>query len=227
MTDPKPISQFVAAPAAGAAADWERQRAEEREAHVQRVRASLPSHLLACGVGDVHAEAIVTGLRETAAARACRSWWEGSETFLLLTGGVGSGKTVAACELFAKLMRPGGYEFIGGVPEYDRRAGRVVQACELAALGMFGPEAKEALAQATDLRLLVLDDLGSEYLTDAWRSNLFLLVNARWLKRRRTVITTNLDMAALKARYEPRVFDRIRDSGRAVHCGDKSLRGQP
>ena len=57
--------------------------------------------------------------------------------------------------------------------------------------------------------LLVIDDLGSELTNQFVCSQLFSVVNERHLRNKSTVISTNLDLSELSARYTERVFSRL------------------
>ena len=61
--------------------------------------------------------------------------------------------------------------------------------------------------------ILVLDDIGTEHVNKESRSwyqgLMFQIVNARWLARRATIVTTNLDADDLWAWVGPRVFSRL------------------
>ena len=57
--------------------------------------------------------------------------------------------------------------------------------------------------------LLIIDDLGTE-LTNAFvSSQLFSCLNNRHLRRKSTIITTNLSLEELRDRYSDRIFSRI------------------
>jgi DNA replication protein DnaC len=61
--------------------------------------------------------------------------------------------------------------------------------------------------------ILVLDDIGTEHVNKesrTWYQGLmFQIVNARWLARRATIVTTNLGADDLWAWVGPRVFSRL------------------
>ena len=61
--------------------------------------------------------------------------------------------------------------------------------------------------------ILVLDDIGTEHVSRESRSwyqgLMFQLINVRWLARRATIVTTNLDADDLWAWIGPRVFSRL------------------
>ncbi len=57
--------------------------------------------------------------------------------------------------------------------------------------------------------LLVIDDLGSEMTNQFVCSELFSIVNERYLRKKSTVISTNLDFNEISNRYTERTFSRI------------------
>lgn len=60
-----------------------------------------------------------------------------------------------------------------------------------------------------DCDLLIIDDLGTE-LTNAFvSSQLFSCLNNRHLRRKSTIITTNLSLEELRDRYSDRIFSRV------------------
>ena len=57
--------------------------------------------------------------------------------------------------------------------------------------------------------LLIIDDLGTELTNSFVASQLFLCINERLLRRRSTIISTNLAMNVFRDTYSERVFSRI------------------
>lgn len=77
----------------------------------------------------------------------------------------------------------------------------------------FDRDSKEAAAGVYEdiygCDLLIIDDLGTE-LTNAFvSSQLFSCLNNRHLRRKSTIITTNLSLEELRDRYSDRIFSRI------------------
>lgn len=60
-----------------------------------------------------------------------------------------------------------------------------------------------------DCDLLIIDDLGTELTNSFVSSQLFLCVNERLVRKKSTIISTNLDTDVLKELYTERVFSRI------------------
>lgn len=57
--------------------------------------------------------------------------------------------------------------------------------------------------------LLVVDDLGTETTNAFINSQLFACLNERQLRRNATIISTNLNLGELQARYSDRIFSRL------------------
>ena len=60
-----------------------------------------------------------------------------------------------------------------------------------------------------DCDLLILDDIGTELSNSFTNSALYTVINERHLKRRPTIISTNLSLEELEKRYSERIFSRI------------------
>lgn len=121
---------------------------------------------------------------------------------LLLRGGTGLGKTfLSAC-----IAR-----------EVSKKGVSVVYETAVAALAAFeaqkfhpSDEADERVRRLLSCELLILDDLGTELVTDFTRSALYTLVNSRLLAGHRTIISTNLTMDELERLYTPQLCSRLR-----------------
>lgn len=57
--------------------------------------------------------------------------------------------------------------------------------------------------------LLVIDDLGTELITEFTRSQLYQIVNERLLSGRSTIISTNMELPRFRDCYEERILSRI------------------
>ncbi|MCD8116566.1 MAG: ATP-binding protein [Oscillospiraceae bacterium] len=124
---------------------------------------------------------------------------------LLFQGSTGLGKTfLSAC-----IAR-----------EVSQRGFSVVYETAVAALGAYERErfsrgegeAEEAASQTrrlTGCDLLILDDLGTELVTEFSKSALYTLINARLLAGKKTVISTNLTPAQIERRYTPQIVSRL------------------
>ncbi len=128
---------------------------------------------------------------------------------LILTGGVGSGKTHLAVGMGILAMGLG------------RSAYAVVFADLLLEVkSTWQPNSRGSesrlLEYLGDVDLLILDDLGVERDTPWAVERLTHLVNLRYVQQRATLVTTNLTLAQLESRLDPRVLSRLLDGGQVV-----------
>ena len=121
---------------------------------------------------------------------------------LLLIGNTGTGKTHISTSI-AKRVISLGYNVI-----YDS-AQDIVSAFEAdkfrSGYGAYEPMAEKYL----DCELLIVDDLGAEFVNQFTISCLYNLFNTRRNRGLSTVISTNLSGTALRDRYEDRIYSRI------------------
>ncbi|MBQ9631463.1 MAG: ATP-binding protein [Lachnospiraceae bacterium] len=120
---------------------------------------------------------------------------------ILLIGKTGTGKTHLSACIGGELLA----------------AGRTV--CYLTAFELFATLKKEAFsrgeAQSEDYtrlfscELLIIDDLGTEFITTMTNSQLFELVNERIRRRRATLISNNLELSELGEVYTERMISRF------------------
>ena len=126
----------------------------------------------------------------------------GEEKNLLLIGPTGTGKTHISTSI-AKVLIEKGVEVL-----YDS-AQNIVSAFEKdkfkSGYGAYDPEGTKYL----ECELLILDDLGTEFVSQFTVSCLYNLLNTRMNKGLATVISTNLSPAELSEKYEDRIYSRI------------------
>lgn len=70
-------------------------------------------------------------------------------------------------------------------------------------------EASQDYEHIYDCDLLIIDDLGTEFSNGFTMSQLFVCLNERLLRKKSTVISTNLSLDDLNTQYSERVFSRI------------------
>lgn len=196
------------------------QAAEERkrkEARARHVRAEAPKRLVHLGAPLRAVEAWEAGLQETEALRYVNGFIEAGKSFCVLSGGAGAGKTVAAVHAMAHRVL---------LDRRETQTALFVRATECARLGLYDDGSKELIGQMHAAGLLVVDDLGAEFMSEGgvWRGLLDELVDVRYGARAQTIFTTNLDTTAFRERYGERVADRIRHAGAFKGCGKVSLR---
>lgn len=185
---------------------------QEEEDRKERHR-HLTKRVQDCGARLTQGDqlAIVAGtLEKTQAIEHVDRWLASKLRYLVLSGGVGVGKTVAAAY----------------AATFNR--GAVVPAPHLAQrLDPWKHEVDRGVVRLSlRVPLLVIDDLGTEAADNARFAQAFTdAIDARQ-DHGRTLITTNLTGAQFKSRYDARIVDRIRHQGRFVELKGESLRGQ-
>ena len=122
---------------------------------------------------------------------------------LYFYGSVGTGKSfLSVCAANEILQRGFAVIYFSAADLFDR----------LAAVS-FDYSRKADLAALTDdlcgCDLLVIDDLGTELGGTFVAAKLFSLLNERILRRKPTIISTNLTIEDVRSRYSDRVFSRI------------------
>ena len=185
----------------------------------------FPDRLQTVGVPLRCAELVRTA-SETPSQIAGKAFRSSECTFLLLLGGAGAGKSVAASWVLGDVLWPD----VLGNPRVDaellRRKALFVRASEVSRVTAsdYDEEAQGFLERCMRVPWLVIDDLGAERAWDGWLARLDELIDARYGDRRKTIITSNLDSKAFKERYGERIADRIRHDGTVVTAGANSLR---
>lgn len=77
-----------------------------------------------------------------------------------------------------------------------------------------------------DCDLLIIDDLGTELTNSFVSSQLFLCINERIMRRKSTIISTNLDLEDFSGTYSERTFSRIASEFQMVKLIGKDIRIQ-
>ncbi len=140
--------------------------------------------------------------------RRCKAYAEkfpdNSPKNLMFQGGTGLGKTfLSAC--IARVVAAKGYSVC-----YDSAA----SALDCFEKAKFSHD-EDAEAASTRVKrmlecdLMILDDLGTEMVTQMSVSALYTLVNTRLVNGKSTVISTNLSADELSAKYTPQIVSRL------------------
>ena len=121
---------------------------------------------------------------------------------LLLIGNTGTGKTHVSTSI-AKALIESGYEVL-----YDS-AQNIMTAFEQdkfkSGYSQYEPKSSKFL----ECDLLIIDDLGTEMITQFTVSCLYNLINTRLNKDLSTVISTNLSPEELSRKYDDRIYSRL------------------
>ena len=119
---------------------------------------------------------------------------------LLLYGNVGSGKTYIACSIANAIIT----EY-----SYNVKMRNFAQILNDLQKGGFTLDRNEYIEQITNPTLLILDDFGIERNTEYALEQIYNVINARYLKARPTIITTNLNFKDIEQEQEDIMLGRI------------------
>lgn len=119
---------------------------------------------------------------------------------LLLYGNVGSGKTYIACSIANAIIT----EY-----SYNVKMRNFAQILNDLQKGGFTLDRNEYIEQTTNPTLLILDDFGIERNTEYALEQIYNVINARYLKARPTIITTNLNFKDIEKEQEDIMLGRI------------------
>jgi len=153
----------------------------------------------------------------------CREWaagfTPGSES-MLLAGPTGVGKTHLSLAMAGRVSQEGHsvvYTPVQRMMDFleGEKFARDTQTREK----FFG-----ATDTYLDCDLLVLDDLGTELSTAFTSSALFNILNTRLVEERPTIISTNLELSEINARYSQRVASRLIYGYKVLRFGGKDIR---
>lgn len=120
---------------------------------------------------------------------------------LMFQGGVGLGKTHLSLAIAGKVISKG-YGVIYG------SAQNFFNSIEAEHFGR-GNDKQYTLNLLKSCDLLILDDLGTEFITQFTTAALYDIINTRILSRRPTIISTNFNIDGLKKKYDDRITSRL------------------
>lgn len=135
--------------------------------------------------------------------------FDNAPTTMLFTGKTGTGKTHLSTSI-AKAVIEKGYEVL-----YDS-AQNIVSAFETdrfkSGYGPYEPKGDKYF----ECDLLIIDDLGTEFVNQFTVSCLYNLINTRQNKGLHTILSTNLSPREITTKYEDRIYSRIMGSGSKI-----------
>lgn len=147
------------------------------------------------------------GSRENAAsilrvAKAFVENFDTSDTNLLFYGPSGLGKTFLSSAIASELLKK-------GKDVLYISANSLFPSLENMHFGRQDEKSSFISAKALSADLLILDDLGAEYITQFTASELFRIMNQRLLSGKKMVFSTNLTLAEIVDSYSERIVSRI------------------
>ena len=129
--------------------------------------------------------------------------------FFLILGSAGTGKTMLASAIATEMISRGAATVTVSAFDMVKRAKDYHTQFAI-------DDYRDLFTPMLDCDLLVIDDLGTEtVLKNITHEYFYTIVNERWLRRRNTVITSNLSPNDLIKRYGEAVFSRLCDKSRA------------
>ena len=137
---------------------------------------------------------------------------------LFFSGEPGRGKTYMANCIANELLSKG-YSVI------YQTAYKLFQFLEDYKFGKLDRDSYEETSRAIyDCDMLIIDDLGTEYITAYTCSVFFDVINSRLLNNKKTLISTNLSMGDMAKNYTERVASRIKGEFNAMHFIGSDIR---
>ncbi len=134
---------------------------------------------------------------------------------IFMFGKTGLGKTHLSLSLAKKVIEKGFYVVYG-------TASNILSGLEKE---KFKDDASSYnSAQTEDADLLIIDDLGAEFLTSFTASALHNIIETRLLANKTTVINTNLDITGIEQKYGERIASRIIGEFEPVKFTGKDIR---
>jgi DNA replication protein DnaC len=139
---------------------------------------------------------------------------------LFFYGTVGTGKSFLSCCVAKELMD------MGKLVIYFSAS----QLFDTLSKSTFDKDSKEAVSGISDdiynCDLLIIDDLGTELTNSFVASQLFSCLNNRHLRKKTTIINTNLSLGELRDRYSDRIFSRITSNYEVCKLTGRDIRVQ-
>ncbi len=147
------------------------------------------------------------GARENASSilRSCKEFVDDFDTIntnLLFYGTSGLGKTFLSSAIATELLKK-------GKDVLYISANSLFPMLENLHFGRGDAKCAYIAEKALDADLLILDDLGAEFITQFTVSELFRIMNHRLLTGRKMVFSTNLSLSEIENTYSERIVSRI------------------
>lgn len=121
---------------------------------------------------------------------------------LLMTGSTGLGKTHLSLAIAKEVIEKGFGVIYGS-------AQNIISKVEKEKFRGYQNSSDETERHYIDCDLLIIDDLGTEYLTSFSSATIYNIVNSRIMMNKPTIISTNLSMKELEKNYSQRMVSRI------------------
>ncbi len=193
------------------AARAEKARQAEQAMQERFGRAGVPMRLR--GRSFDNYEALEPGQRH--ALTACREFAERFDEHLVLgstlalAGKTGTGKGHLAAAVCMTAMR-------GGHTAFFATSREILLMLRASWSDKDAPSELDVLRHLVSVDLLVIDDIGVQFGTDAERDQLFSVIDGRYREQKPMILTTNLSAAKLQDLIGERSFSRLREDGQWI-----------
>jgi DNA replication protein DnaC len=169
--------------------------------------------------------------QQQTALDACRDYANNFEKMhsrgvcMVLRGNVGTGKNHLACAIARQVSAHGYSSLLLTVAEAIQRIRATWGGGDR---DRQSPESHtEIIERFSDVNLLILDEVGRQYGSEAERINLFEVIDARYRAMRPTIIISNLPPAEISTYLGGAAYDRLRENdGILVNFDWESHRGR-
>lgn len=201
----------------------------QRSIWIEQWLADIPKTMVSCGVSARFLDARMSDFNSQVCTAIEKAMSKGG---VFITGLTGTGKTHLAAALLRKNLEsympimdvPGPGKPVearrpDGLPEMASVPGLLLEIRESFHNGSSHREA-EIVRKYESCDLLVLDDLGVEKTSDWSFQTLYLIIDSRYRSQKSTIITSNLDLPAIRNKLTDRIASRI-----AGMCGVVKLSG--
>lgn len=155
----------------------------------------------------------------------CRRWadhFSPDSQSLLLMGKTGLGKTHLSVSMAARVTERG----YGVIYTSVQRMMDLLEAEKFSREAGAKEQYRDTTAAYLDCDLLVLDDLGTEFMNQFVGATLFNILNSRLVEQRPTIISTNLEPADIESRYSQRMVSRLVCAYQVLRFAGKDIRYQ-
>ena len=139
------------------------------------------------------------------AAEYISEYPENKKPFFIIIGSAGTGKTMLASAIATEMLARGAATVTVSAFDMVKRAKDYHTQFAI-------EDYRDLFTPMLECDLLVIDDLGTEtVLKNITREYFYTIINERWLRKKNTVITSNLTPNDILARYGEAVFSRLCD----------------
>ncbi len=154
---------------------------------------------------DSNADGVSPYARMSKILNYCKNYaksFSGEGKSILMRGATGLGKTHLSLAIANEVLQKGYYAVYVSAPS-------ILSKLESTHFSYNNGEEEHLIQTLVDCDLLIIDDLGTEFLTPFSKTTIYNIFNNRLLKRKPMIINTNLTVRELQDVYSQRFVSRI------------------